>query len=275
MNLSIIEKVRIFIYLIFNNVKNVYILTPKNFYYYLPFFFRKIKFYGITIKSTRSRPGSFLSKYLYKSVELDRLNIKKRKSSYVIQENLIEGKTNRIYLNKNSQITHNFIYPKKFVFFHYKDVFFRKLLNWDLITIVKLLDFLGNKYENICFSSELNNNEINNFFLDRYNTFDYNKKKKNIINNKNIIFLKNIDGYDLFDAVKNSSKVVSPEGIITHMGYFLKKPILALMHFNLKNRNDLISQIISCKEWFPPSNYNFTVLKKDYLKSINKINKHL
>ena len=64
-------------------------------------------------------------------------------------------------------------------------------------------------------------------------------------------------------------------GIITHMGYFLKKPILALMHFNLKNRNDLISQIISCKEWFPPSNYNFTVLKKDYLKSINKINKHL
>ena len=94
MNLSIIEKVRIFIYLIFNNVKNVY----------LPFFFRKIKFYGITIKSTRSRPGSFLSKYLYKSVVLDRLNIKKRKSSYVIQENLIEGKTNRIYLNKRVDI---------------------------------------------------------------------------------------------------------------------------------------------------------------------------
>ena len=59
-------------------------LTPKNFYYYLPFFFRKIKFYAITIKSHKSRPNKFLLKYLYKHVELDRLNIKKRKSSLPI-----------------------------------------------------------------------------------------------------------------------------------------------------------------------------------------------
>ena len=39
MTLSIIEKIRIFIYLISENIKTVYILTPKNFYYYLPFFF--------------------------------------------------------------------------------------------------------------------------------------------------------------------------------------------------------------------------------------------
>ena len=275
MNLSIFVKIKIFFYLLLNNVKTVYILTPKNFYYYLPFFFRNIKFYGITNKSSKSRPSLYLKKYLYKSVELDRKNKKKRKSSYEIQENLIKEIANKNYLNKDSRTSHNFIYPKNYIFFHYKDIFFRQLLNWDLITIVNLLDFLSNKYENICFSSELNNNEINEFFLNKYNSYDYDSKKTNMINKKNIIFLKNIDGYDLFDAVKNSSKVVSPEGIITHMGYFLKKPILALMHFHLKNRNDLISQIISCKEWFPPNNYEYTVLKNDFNRSLKKLDRRI
>ena len=44
---------------------------------------------------------------------------------------------------------------------------------------------------------------------------------------------------------------------------------------NLKDRNDFISQLISCREWFPPKNYHFIVLKKDYQKSIQKIEKRL
>mgnify|MGYP001416237508 FL=1 len=44
MNLSILEKIKIFIYFLLNNVKTVYILTPKNFYYYLPFFSEKQNF---------------------------------------------------------------------------------------------------------------------------------------------------------------------------------------------------------------------------------------
>ena len=116
---------------------------------------------------------------------------------------------------------------------------------------------------------------INNYFLNKYNSYDFDLKKKNIINNNNIYFLKDIDGYNLFDAVKKCSKIISPEGIITHMGYYLKKSILALMHFNLKNRNDFIKQIISCKEWFPPDNYEYTVLKKDFEKSLKKLNKRI
>ena len=46
MTLSIIEKIRIFIYLISENIKTVYILTPKNFYYYLPFFLEILNFMG-------------------------------------------------------------------------------------------------------------------------------------------------------------------------------------------------------------------------------------
>ena len=83
------------------------------------------------------------------------------------------------------------------------------------------------------------------------------------------------DGFDLFDAIKKSDKIIAPEGIITHIGYFLKKPTLALMHFNLKDRKEFISQIISCKEWFPPKNYNYSVLKKDFNKSLKKLSKRI
>ena len=49
MNLSIIEKIKIFFYILTNSIDTIYILSPKNFYYYLPLIFRNIKFYAITI----------------------------------------------------------------------------------------------------------------------------------------------------------------------------------------------------------------------------------
>ena len=125
------------------------------------------------------------------------------------------------------------------------------------------------------FSSELNNKVINNHFLSKYNSFNFNNNTQNIINKNGIFFLKNIEGPELFDLVSKANIVVAPEGIITHMAYFLKKPILALLHFNLKNKQDYINQIISCKEWFPPSDYKFTVLKKNFKESINKLDKRI
>ena len=274
-NLNFFEKLKIFFYFFFNKIDTVYILTPKNFYYYLAFIFRNIKFYAITIKSIKSRPSKFLRKYLYKYVELNRIEIKKRKSSYLIQEDLIEFTSNKDNLNKQFDIKHNFIYPKNFIFFHYKDNLFKNLLNWELDTISLLIEFLSKNYRHVCFSSEINDIKINNFFLKKYNSFDFDNYKSNIINQKKIIFLKNIDGYDLFDAVSKSSKIISPEGIMTHMAYFLEKPVLALMYFKLKNRRDFINQIISCKEWFPPNNYDYTVLKKDFNRSLQKLTKRI
>ena len=53
--------------------------------------------------------------------------------------------------------------------------------------------------------------------------------------------------------------------------YFSKIKTLALLHFNLKNSEDFKSQIISCKEWFPPDNYEYCVLKKDFEDSVRKL----
>lgn len=275
MDLGIFDKINIFFYILFNNVETIYILAPKNFYFYLPLFFKKKKFYAITIKSFKNRPAPFLLKYLYKFEVLDRTVITKRKSSYLVQENLIEHTSNKDSLNKSISTTHNFIYPKKFIFFHYKKRFFDKLLNWDLEMVSKLLYFLNKKYENVCFSSELNDNSVNEFFANKFNHYDFDNNKNIVINEKNIFFLKNIDGSNLFEAVQKSAKIVSPEGIITHMGYFLNKPILALMFFLLKNRRDFINQVISCKEWFPPNNYEYTVLKKDFNRTLKKIEKRI
>ena len=275
MNLTLLEKIKIFIFLLLNKIDTVYILSPKNFYYYLPFFFRKIKFYAIIIKAPKPRPSKFLIKFLHKYVEIDRINIRKRKSSYITQQELISTDNDKNYLNTVSETSHSFSFPKNFIFFHYKLNLFKNLLKWELNDVCFFLEYLNSTYPNILFSSEFKDKKINDFFSSKFNTFDYNTGQSKLINNKNIYFLEDIDGYDLFDAVSKSSKVISPEGIITHMGYFLKKPILALMHFKLNNRQDFINQILSCKEWFPPNSYEFTVLKKDLKKSIKKISKRI
>ena len=276
MYLNIFHKLKIIFYLIFNKLDTVYILTPKNFYYYLPFIFRKIKFYAITIKSNNgNRPNKFLKKFLYKSVIIDRSKITKRNSSYIIQESLIESTKNEFLLSKNSKVDHNFVYPDKFDVFHYKYNLFNNLLEWSLDDTCKFLENINNNKKYLLFSSEINNEKINSFFSNRYNTYDFDNNKEKHINEKKIIFLKNIDGYNLFDLINKSSRVICPEGIMTHMAYYLKKDVTALMFFIIKTKKNFIEQVISCKEWFPPENYKFIVLKKNLSKSILKISKRL
>jgi len=275
MDLGLREKFYIFKYLLLNKIDCIYILTPKNFYYYLPFFFRKIKFYSITIKGLTNRPNNFLLKYLYKYVTINRLTIKKRNSSYNIQESLIEFIDNTNMINASITTKNDFHIPKEYVFFHYKHKLFNDLLGWSLENIDNLLEILRKKNKTVIFSSELNNIHVNNHFIKKYNSFDFYNKSEKKLNEIPIFFLKDIEGEELFNIVKKSTKVVAPEGIITHMAYFLKKPILALMHFNLNSRRDFINQIISCKEWFPPSDYKFIVLKKDFIHSLNKLSKRI
>ena len=277
-NLNLFDKFYIIFYLLFNNVESVYILTPKNFYFYIPviLFFKKIKFYGICIDSEKSRPSFFLRKFLHKTIIINRIRISKRESTYNIQQKLvnnINSYTNFINNNHESKLKINI--PKKAVFFHYKHKMFNNLMNWDLRKVKKFIEYLSDKKGEIVFSSEINNHKTDTFFLENFNTFDFNNNKFTKINNKKILFLKNIDGIDLYTAIKKCSEIIAPEGIITHIGYHLNKKILSLMHFNLKNRQDFINQIISCKEWFPPNNFNFIVLKKDFEISIRKLNKRI
>ena len=275
LNLSLVEKVKILFYFIKNDVDTAYILTPKNFYYYLPLLFRKTKFYGIIIKAKRSRPSNFLKKFLHKYVIIDRIDIKKRNSTYNIQEKLIDFDNNKNFLNLNSKKNFNFNLPNNYIFFHYKHSLFKKLLNWDLNNIDSFLKFLKKKHKNILFTSEIKNESISNYFINKYYTYDFATNKSKILDNNGIIFLNELDGESLFHVIKNSEKVICPEGIMTHIAYFCKVKTLALLHFNLKNNDDFRSQIISCKEWFPPDNFEYCVLKKNFNHSLKKLEKRI
>ena len=43
-NLTLVEKIKLIFFLFSNKADNVYILAPKNFYYFLPLIFKKTKF---------------------------------------------------------------------------------------------------------------------------------------------------------------------------------------------------------------------------------------
>lgn len=278
LNLNLLDKISIILYFLLNKIDSVYILTPKNFYFYIPliFFFKKIKFYGLCIDAENKRPFNFLRNFLFKKVVIDRLNIKKRKSTYEIQQKLIEKNQNILNLiNRDVESDLKIKIPENTIFFHYKHNMFADLLNWDFNKVEKFIEYLSSKKGNIIFSSEINNIDSDDFFSKKFNTHDFILNQSYKINSKNILFLKNIDGLDLYTAVKKSSAIIAPEGIITHIGYSLKKKILSLVHFNLKNRQDFINQVISCKEWFPPNNFDFIVLKKDFETSLRKLSKRI
>ena len=275
--LTILNKLKIILFFIKNKIDTVYILKPKNFYFWLSFFFRKTKFYGITIKSKKkTRPNNFLLRYLHKRILIDRTSINKRLSTYIQQENLIEDvdKANSL-INMKYEIRRKFELPDKYIFFHYKHKLFNELLDWELKKTLDFIKYLSTKSEKLLFSSEFCNEEINKFFQENYNTYDYTNNKNTLINDNNIIFLKNIDGLDLYDVINHSTNVIAPEGIMPHIAYFLKKKPIALLYFILENKNDLNDQIISCKEWFPPDNFKYIILKKDLSKTIKKIEKRL
>ena len=80
-SLSLIEKLKIFKIFLNNSIDKVYILSPKNFFFYLSFFFKKTKFYGVTIKEkNKERPITYINKFLFKFRTNNR-KVKKRGES--------------------------------------------------------------------------------------------------------------------------------------------------------------------------------------------------
>ncbi|MDC3088032.1 hypothetical protein OA339_02745, partial [Candidatus Pelagibacter sp.] len=102
-DLSIIQKIQIFFQILLNKIYSIYILTPKNFYFYLPLFFRNIRFYALCINSTKNyrRPSNFLRKFLYQYSINDRETLNKRKSTTDLQCDLTND------LNFNEKFTIN------------------------------------------------------------------------------------------------------------------------------------------------------------------------
>ena len=285
-DLNLIEKIKLIFFFSKNDINNVYILAPKNFYYYLPIVFKKIKFYAICVNNINNyrRPSLYLRKFLFKYKINDREKIFKRDSIYLIQDKLTS--VNNINFDfkfavnpkKKDELTKHL--PKKYIYFQYK----KKIcdaLGWGLEELQILFSELCNYYENVVFTRDIagwdllrgekNDRENTLTFDDNFNLYDF-KLKKFINNKSSVLLIDNIVGEDLFNLIKYSEKVVAWHGQMTSLGFILEKKVLDLWYLNITTWEDYRKYRNAFYEFKPKNeNYDFTVPKKNINRTIEKM----
>ena len=267
-NLNFKQKLFIAKKIIFEKYQKIYILSPKNFYFYLPLISNS-KFYAICVKETnKNRPFNFLIKKLHSYAINDRTS-KKIDDSI---ENLIEKISNEKkiqypnILNNNPNISNllndNLIYFKNFIHIHYKHILFKKN-GWELNDFTDLINKISYKGYKIFLTSDYGNFEYNNFFLNQFSYIDFKNQQVDIDNNK-IIYLHNIEINDLFKVISLSDQVLAPHGTMTVMASYLKRKVIDIF--------DVTVRLNSFREYRPSNNnYKFLILKNSSDKIKNKI----
>jgi len=276
-DLNIYEKIKLFYFILTNEIDEIYILSPKSYYFYLPFIFRKIKFYAIVIDGEkRYRPALFLRKYLYKYEVVNRKNKVNKTPLEQMQLNLVsEAKLDKNFIyNLNFPSNINFIdssIPKNFYFFQFKKNFFEEI-NWDLKKLDKFFSLLLSKVENIVFCSDIENTNYNKSFLQKYPYINFESNVPDISNKKDkILYLHNVTGENLFYVVKLSKKVICPHGLISWISKINQIPTVALFNFKITNKKDYLRQKISFSVWYPKKSFDFAFLNTDFEKALKKI----
>jgi len=275
-SLSIKEK-----FLIFNLIRkkqytDIYILSPKNFYFYLPIFFKKIKFYGICINEmNKKRPSLYLRKKLSKYVVRDRTINKDIIPNHELHKNLIEIGNLKIknLINSNPAISETLkkIIFSEYVLFQYKEMAFKRL-DWNIHDFIKLIEkFYFKTKKKLVLISDYNSTS-NDFFKNKFNYYDFNINQYNYVNESNYcLYLHDISSVDMFNVIKKSDLCIVPEGMAAHISVFNKVPTLALCSLTIYSKSDFYHIIRSSKEWVPKNYYNFTLIKKDIDITLKKI----
>jgi len=276
-NLTFLEKIKLFLFILNNKISKIYILTPKNFYFLLPILFKKIKFYGLCINGPNNykRPSEFLRKYLFKYVVNDRAAIFKRKSTVLIQYELtkeinqLRNETKFDITTEISDILKNNL-PKDYIYIHIKKTTIDKL-GWGINDLSHLFNELLKYYEFVIFTKDIEKDSNSDLFKSKFNVLDFSTKEFTKKDN-NIIFFDNIEGKDLFNTIIHSSKIIAFHGMMTNLGSLKKKSITDLWHCNINNWNDYRNYRNAFYEFKPVySDYNFIIPKKDIKKTLAKI----
>ena len=273
-NLSVLEKIKIFTSLFDKYKKEVFILAPKNFYYYLSFFFRNVKFYALTMKNINNyqRPNNFLNKSLYKYVVNDRSVSFRRPSSFLLQNQLIGDYHKEAYKIKLENKTNDIpITLNNYYHFHINKKKFDKL-GWGSQNIDNILNHLLKYKQKIIVTRDIDNNKRNMEFYKKYNVYDFDSK--NFIDNKSkITLMENVQGRELYEIIRKADKIIAFHGMITSFAWIEKKKVLDLYFCEINNWNDYRRYRNSFYEFKPSySGYDFTIPKKDITKTLKKMN---
>ena len=277
-NLNIIEKFKIIFFLLKNKISNIYILTPKKFYFYLPLLFKNIKFFGLCINGPDNykRPSLFLRKKLFRYVVNDRGANYKRDHTTKIQADL----TNAEGFNQNNNIeikvkVSDFLkknLPDNYAYFHLKKNITDKL-NWNINDLYKLFNFLLKNYEHVIFTRDIEINNKDDLLKEKFKTIDFSNKE---ILNKDlktkIILYDKIEGEDLYETIVNSSKVIAFHGMMTNLASITKKKTIDMWFCDIKNYNDYRNYRNAFYEFKPKyKGYNFIIPSKEIDKTIRKL----
>ena len=272
--LTIFERFFLFFFILKNNINEIFILTPKNFFFFLPVFFKKIKFYAICVNDLYNykRPSDFLRKNLYKIVINDRSAIYKRPSIENLQNKLIGDYHIQKYKLNFSQIeNNNLIYQKDYIYFHLKQKRFDRL-EWKISDLEKILNVFLKYNDKIIITRDIEVDQRNFEIKDKFNYYDF-KIDKFVNNSSKIILLDNVHGINLYNIIRNASKIVAFHGMITSFAWIEKKKVLDLYDVEINDWNDYRRYRNSFYEFKPSYNgYDFIIPKKDIDKTLNKMN---
>ncbi len=272
--LTIFERFFLFFYIMKNNINEIFILTPKNFFFFLPIFFKKIKFYAICVNDLYGykRPSDFFRKNLYKIVINDRSAIYKRPSIENLQNKLIGDYYIQKYkLNFSNIKNNNLIYQKDYIYFHLKQKRFDRL-KWNFNDLEKILNLFKKHNDKIIITRDIEVDQRNFEITDKFNYYDF-KNDKFVNNSSKIILLDNVYGINLYNIIRNASKIVAFHGMITSFAWIEKKKVLDLYDVEINNWNDYRKYRNSFYEFKPSYNgYDFIIPKKDIDKTLNKMN---
>lgn len=281
---TIKDKIKVFIDILLNKYNKVYILTPKEFYFYLPIIFRKTKFYAIVYNNYKNnRPNNYIRKFLYKyniiyRDRINKINYSQVQNKLLDNEESLDNNFNNLIIPKANSNFNNII-PNNYIFFQFRYKFFDDL-KWNISEIESFIKSLNYKYKNVLFCSEIENNErieyYNKYFENHFSTIDLNNLSK-IENskNKNIFFLKKLLSKDMFFIIKNSQICVAKEGIVGHISFFLNKKCHNLYNFKIHDYKSVYHQKVSFSEWSKGMNISFSFLDKNVNKAIKKISKQI
>ena len=277
-HLTIVEKIKILIFLIKNKLQKIYILSPKKFYFYLPLLFVRTKFYAICMNGVNGyrRPNFLLRKFLYKFLINNRETLKRRKSIRLLQLELTNANI-EIKKNIDSKLhvpkSHNLkkYLPHNYLLVHFKKNIAAKL-GWGVVELHLLLSHLQKYNPNIVLIKDLEKDELNLIFRKKYKTLDF---ENNLFynNESTILFFDNIEGEDLYNLVKHSKKVIAFHGTIPSIALLNNIPVLDLYYCDINNKKDYHSYKNAFCEFKPKYyGYDFIIPKKNIEKTLKKMN---
>lgn len=267
-SLNFFERLNILFFLLFNKIDKIYIFRPKNYFFFLSFVFRKIKFIGICVKNKGIlRPNKFFLKYLDYYLINDRDANGARKSIVELQIEAIRFSTNNLEnlinnLNPVTLVNDNL--PNNYILVHYKHAIFKQG-KWTINNFISLLKKIS-IFKKTILITDLDNDDYKNFFYKSFTSIDLKKKIDNKkIKDNNIIFIDNAASENLAYIIKNAELVVACHGTMTMLASYFNVKTLDLYYIN-KNINNYKKQYINSFREFRPFKKNIykRIVFKEY-----------